>query len=68
MLKNLARRSEKSMEYKAVLTSQTKAHFRGIINYLFYELENPQAAPSVADDFDKTVELLSSAADSLSLP
>ena len=55
------------MGYKVVLTSQAKTHFREIINYLFYELENPQAATNVADDFDETVELLSSVAASLNL-
>lgn len=61
------RRSEKSMEYEVVLSDQAKIHFRGIINYLLYELQNQQAAISVADDFDDTIARLSHMAGSLKL-
>jgi len=55
------------MEYKVVLTSKAKTHFREIIQYLLHELENPQAATNVADDFDETIDQLSSVAGSLKL-
>lgn len=55
------------MVYRVVLTSQAKTHYREIIHYLLYDLENPQAAENVADDFDGTVDRLSSIADSLKL-
>ncbi|MDE6204184.1 MAG: type II toxin-antitoxin system RelE/ParE family toxin [Lachnospiraceae bacterium] len=55
------------MEYDVVLTVQAQTDFREIINYLVYELQNQQAAASVADDFDDTVARLSHAAGSLKL-
>lgn len=47
------------MEYDIVLSVQAQTHFREIINYLIYELQNQQAAISVADDFDETIARLS---------
>ncbi len=55
------------MVYEVILSSQAKTHFRKIIDYLLYELENRQAAISVADDFDDTVARLSHMAGSLKL-
>ena len=55
------------MEYKVVLTSQAKAQFRKIIDYLLDELESQQAATNVADDFDDTIARLSQIAGSLKL-
>lgn len=55
------------MEYKVVLTSEAKTQFRKIIYYLLHELESPQAATNVADDFDETVDRLSSVAGSLKI-
>lgn len=55
------------MEYNVILSSQAKMHFRKIIDYLLYELENKQAAISVADDFDDTTARLSHMAGSLKL-
>ena len=37
------------MDYKVVLTSRAKAHFREIIHYLRNELESQQAATSVTN-------------------
>lgn len=59
------RRSEKSMEYNVVLSVQAQTHFREIINYLLYELQNQQAAISVADDFNDTIARLSHVAGSM---
>ena len=47
------------MEYKVVLTSQAKAHFREIIHYLCYELESRQAATNITNDFEETIDRLS---------
>ena len=55
------------MEYDIVLSVQVQTHFREIINYLIYELQNQQAAISVADDFDETIARLSHVAGSLKL-
>lgn len=55
------------MEYKVVLSTQAQMHFRKIIDYLLYELQNQQAAVSVADDFDNTIARLSRVAGSLKL-
>lgn len=55
------------MEYKVVLTSQAKAHFREIIHYLHYELESRQAATNVTNDFEETIGRLSMIAGSLKL-
>ena len=55
------------MEYDIVLSVQAQTHFREIINYLIYELQNQQAAISVADDFDETIARLSHVAGSLKL-
>lgn len=53
------------MEYDVVLSVQAQTHFREIINYLLYELQNQQAAASIADDFDNTIARLSHVAGSL---
>ena len=55
------------MEYNVVLSAQAQMHFRKIIDYLIYELQNQQAATSVADDFDDTIARLSHVAGSLKL-
>ena len=55
------------MEYKVVLTSQAKIHFRQVIDYLMNELESAQAATSVADDFIQTKQRLAQVAGSLKL-
>ncbi len=55
------------MEYDIALSVQAQTHFREIINYLIYELQNQQAAISVADDFDETIARLSHVAGSLKL-
>lgn len=55
------------MEYDVVLSVQAQTHFREIIKYLLCELQNRQAAASVADDFDDTIARLSHVAGSLKL-
>ncbi|MCM1387025.1 MAG: type II toxin-antitoxin system RelE/ParE family toxin [Bacillus sp. (in: Bacteria)] len=55
------------MEYKVVVTSQAKAHFREIVHYLRYELESRQAATNIADDFKETIDWLSTTANSFKL-
>lgn len=55
------------MEYKVVLTSQAKAHFREIIHYLRYKLGSQQAATNVANDFKETIDRLSATAGSFKL-
>lgn len=55
------------MEYDVVLSVRAQTHFRKIINYLVYELQNQQAATGVADDFDDTIARLSHMAGSLKL-
>ena len=55
------------MEYNVVLSAQAQMHFRKIIDYLIYELQNQQAAKSVVDDFDNTIVRLSHVAGSLKL-
>lgn len=67
MLKNSLQRLEENMEYKVVLTAKAELHFRNIIYYLLHELESQQAAASVMDDFEETVDRLSYIAGSLKL-
>lgn len=55
------------MEFKVVLTSQAQLDFRNITNYLLYELRSEQAAASVMDDMERTVERLSYVASGLKL-
>ncbi len=55
------------MEYKVVLTSKAKSHFREIIHYLLYEIKSQQAATNVTDDFKETIDQLSFTAGSLKL-
>ncbi len=55
------------MEFEVVLTSQAQLDFRNITNYLLYEIKSEQAATSVADDMENTIERLSRMADALKL-
>lgn len=55
------------MEYEVILSTRAQEHFREIIDYLLYKLQNRQAAVSVADDFDDTIVRLSHVAGSLKL-
>ena len=58
---------EQSMEFKVVLTSQAQLDFRNITNYILYELRSEQAATSVANDMEHTIERLSYMAGGLKL-
>lgn len=55
------------MGYEVIVSAQAQTHFREIINYLLYDLQNHQAAISVTDDFNDTVDRLSRVAGSLKL-
>lgn len=55
------------MEYKVVLTSKAKSHFKEILHYLLYEFKSQQAAANVTYDFKETIDRLSSMAGSLKL-
>ena len=64
MQKNSLRRSDKAMEYEVILSAEAKEHFRKIIHHLLY---SGQAANSVADDMEETIERLSHVAGNLKL-
>lgn len=55
------------MEYKIVLTRRAQLDFRNITHYLLYELKSEQAAISVTNDMEKTIERLSYTAGGLKL-
>lgn len=55
------------MEYEVVLTTQAKTDFRQIINYLLFKLNNEQAATSVTNDMENTIDQLSHVAGSLKM-
>lgn len=55
------------MEYKVVLTSRAQLDFKNIIHYLLYDLRSEQAAISVTDDIEHTIERLSYMASRLKL-
>ena len=55
------------MAYKVVLTKDAEEDLDAFINYLLFEKKNEQAAKSVLDDFEATMESLSIVAGSLRL-
>lgn len=55
------------MEFKIVLTRQAQLDFRNITHYLLYELKSEQAAISVTNDMEHTIERLSYIAGGLKL-
>ena len=55
------------MEFKVVLTSRAQLDFRNITHYLLYELKSEQAAISVTNDMEHTIERLSYMASGLKL-
>lgn len=55
----------KDTDFKVVLTDKAETHARKILDYIFYELENVQAAFSVEQDMKDTVAKLSYMAGSL---
>ena len=57
----------KNTVFEVVLTDQAEAAVRKILDYIFYELKNAQAAYSVEQDMRETIDRLSYTADSLKL-
>ncbi|HBI62907.1 MAG TPA: type II toxin-antitoxin system RelE/ParE family toxin [Lachnospiraceae bacterium] len=55
------------MEFKVVLSRQAQIDFRNITHYLLYDLRNEQAAISVTNDMEHTIEQLSYMAGGLKL-
>ena len=53
------------MEYDIILSTQAQTQIREIIDYLFNDLKNQQAAINVMDDFEDTILRLSHTAGSL---
>lgn len=54
-------------DYDVVLTDTAKAQFQEILDYIFFKLENTQAAYSVEQDMKEAVNKLSHVAGSLKL-
>ena len=57
----------KDTDFKVVFTDNAKKQFVNIIDYLFFELNNAQAAYNVEQDMKETAQTLSHVADSLKL-
>ena len=55
------------MEFEVVLTSRAQLDFKNITHYLLYELKSKQAAISVTNDMEHTIERLSYMASGLKL-
>lgn len=55
------------MAFKILLTPKAELQAQKILDYIFYDLENAQAAHSVEQDMRDTIERLSSVAGSLKL-
>lgn len=55
------------MEFKVVLTSRVQMDFKNITHHLLYELRSEQAAISVINDMEHTIERLSYMAGGLKL-
>lgn len=55
------------MVYRVVLTSDAEEDLNRFIRYLLYEKKNEQAASSVLDDFEVTMQSLSRVAGSIKL-
>lgn len=53
--------------YKVQLTSEAENDLDSFVSYMLFNLENPQAARHLTDDFEKTKEKLSTVAGSTSL-
>lgn len=54
-------------DYKVIFTDTAKMHAQKILDYIFYELENVQAALSVKQDMKETATRLTHVAGSLKL-
>lgn len=57
----------KDMGFKVIFTDGAKEQIQNILDYLFFELNNAQAAYSVEQDMKETAWRLSRIADSLKL-
>lgn len=57
----------KDTVFEVVLTSKAEAGIQEILDYVFYELENAQAAYSIEQDMKETIGRLSYVAGSLKL-
>ena len=55
------------MEYKVVVTADAEEDLNRYLTYLLFEKKSEQAAKSVLDDFEATIQNLKSAAGSLKL-
>ncbi len=55
------------MDFKVILTNKAETQAQKILDYIFYELKNTQAAFSVEQDMKETIGRLSRIADSLKL-
>ena len=55
------------MEYKVVVTADAEEDLNRYLRYLLFEKKSEQAAKSVLDDFEATIQNLKSAAGSLKL-
>ena len=55
------------MDYKVVITSDAEEDLEAFIVYILFEKKNEQAAQSVLDDFEATVDNLARVAGSLKL-
>ena len=56
-----------NMDYEVILSHTASAQAERILDYIFYELKNPQAMQSVETDMKETAERLSHTAGSLKL-
>ena len=54
-------------DFKVIFTDDAKKHLHNIIDYLFFELNNAQAAYNVERDMKETTRMLSHVAGSLKL-
>ncbi len=57
----------KDTGFKVIFTDDAKEQLKNILDYLFFELNNAQAAYSVEQDMKETAQRLSGIADSLKL-
>lgn len=57
----------KDTDFKVIFTDDAKEQIQNILDYLFFELNNAQAAYSVEQDMKDTTQRLSHIADNLKL-
>ncbi len=54
-------------DFEVILTHEAEIQAQNILDYIFYELKNPQAAYGVEQDMQKTIQNLSHTANHLKL-